>query len=147
MPNRIEIALKDGVRDARGERIKREIEHFLHLPVDEVRTIDVYTVDVALSPDELSLERARQTPNEILAEAIAIRDRFSIGGWVFGAWVGLVISAKLIRYTLRRRRDDYTADPGACLACARCFDSCPVELKRRGVITELPVIQPEAATP
>src|SRR5450631_129082 len=53
MPNRIEIALKDGVRDARGERFKREIEHFLHLPVDEVRTIDVYTVDGALSQDEL----------------------------------------------------------------------------------------------
>ncbi|MDA8431191.1 MAG: phosphoribosylformylglycinamidine synthase subunit PurS [Geobacteraceae bacterium] len=53
MPNRIEIALKDGVRDARGERIKREIEHFLHLDVTEVRTIDVYTVDSALSPHEL----------------------------------------------------------------------------------------------
>lgn len=54
MANRIEIALKDGVRDARGERIKREIEHFLHLSVDEVRTIDVYTVDAALSNDELA---------------------------------------------------------------------------------------------
>ncbi len=53
MANRIEIALKDGVRDARGERIKREIEHFLHLMVDEVRTIDVYTVDAALLSEEL----------------------------------------------------------------------------------------------
>ena len=53
MPNRIEIALKEGVRDARGQRIKREIEHFLHLPVAEVRTIDVYTVDAAISPGEL----------------------------------------------------------------------------------------------
>jgi phosphoribosylformylglycinamidine synthase II len=53
MPKRIEIALKAGVRDARGERIKREIEHFLHLSVDEVRTIDVYTVDAALSQGEL----------------------------------------------------------------------------------------------
>lgn len=53
MANRIEIALKEGVRDARGERIKREIEHFLHLAVDEVATIDVYTVDARLSDDEL----------------------------------------------------------------------------------------------
>jgi phosphoribosylformylglycinamidine synthase len=58
MPNRIEIALKDGVRDARGERIKREIEHFLLLPVDEVRTIDVYTVDAALGPADLELAAA-----------------------------------------------------------------------------------------
>ncbi len=55
MPNRIEIALKPGVRDARGERIKREIEHFLHLAVAEVRTIDVYTVDAVLTSQELEL--------------------------------------------------------------------------------------------
>ena len=53
MARRIEIALKKGVRDAHGERIKREIEHFLHLAVEEVRTIDVYTVDGELSEDEL----------------------------------------------------------------------------------------------
>jgi phosphoribosylformylglycinamidine synthase subunit PurSL len=54
MPHRIEITLKDDVRDPRGERIKREIEHFLHLTVDQVRTIDVYTVDADLSADELA---------------------------------------------------------------------------------------------
>ncbi|HEX9077963.1 MAG TPA: phosphoribosylformylglycinamidine synthase subunit PurS, partial [Desulfuromonadaceae bacterium] len=60
MPSRIEVALKDSVRDARGERIKREIEHFLHLAVTEVRTIDIYTVDAALSPAEL--EKAAAGP-------------------------------------------------------------------------------------
>lgn len=52
MVRRIEIALREGLRDARGERIKREIQHFLHLPVDSVRTIDVYTVDAELSEEE-----------------------------------------------------------------------------------------------
>ena len=51
--NRIEIALKDGLRDPRGKRIKREIEQFLHLPVQDVRTIDVFTVDMQLSRTEL----------------------------------------------------------------------------------------------
>ncbi|WP_224956739.1 phosphoribosylformylglycinamidine synthase subunit PurS [Geomonas subterranea] len=54
MPHRIEITLKDEVRDPRGERIKREIAHFLHLEVADVRTIDVYTVDAALSAEELT---------------------------------------------------------------------------------------------
>ncbi|HEY5975679.1 MAG TPA: phosphoribosylformylglycinamidine synthase subunit PurS, partial [Geobacteraceae bacterium] len=54
MPTRIEIALHDGVRDARGERVAREIAHFLHLSVRKVRTIDTYTVDAALSPAELT---------------------------------------------------------------------------------------------
>ncbi len=53
MAHRIEIALQDQVRDARGERIKAEIEHFLHLAVESVRTIDVYTIDGTLSPAEL----------------------------------------------------------------------------------------------
>ena len=53
MAHRIEIALRDGIRDPRGERIRREIEHFLRLPVDEIRTIDVYTVDASLTDDEL----------------------------------------------------------------------------------------------
>ncbi len=53
MAHRIEVALKDHVRDPRGERIRREIEHFLHLPVTGVRTIDVYTVDADLSREEL----------------------------------------------------------------------------------------------
>jgi phosphoribosylformylglycinamidine synthase subunit PurSL len=60
MAHRIEISLRDNVRDARGERIKREIEHFFKLPVVRVRTIDVYTVDAALSASEL--ERAASEP-------------------------------------------------------------------------------------
>ena len=58
MAHRIEITLKDEVRDPRGERIKREIEHFLHLSVDKVRTIDVYTVDADLSAAEIAAAAA-----------------------------------------------------------------------------------------
>jgi polyferredoxin len=87
----------------------------------------------ALSPDDLALERARQTPKEILTEAAGIRRRFEIGGWLFGAWVGLVIGAKLISLSVRRQRTDYEPDRGDCVACARCFEYCPNELIRRGL--------------
>ena len=60
MAHRIEIALKGSVRDARGERIRNEISHFLHLTVENVRTIDVYTVDAALPRD--ILEQAASGP-------------------------------------------------------------------------------------
>jgi len=53
MAHRIEVSLKELVRDARGERIRREIEHFLHLSVTSVRTMDVYSIDAELSADEL----------------------------------------------------------------------------------------------
>jgi polyferredoxin len=88
----------------------------------------------ALSPDDLALERARQTPKEILSEAAGIRHKFDIGGWIFGAWVGLVIGAKLISLSIRRKRTDYEPDRGDCFACARCFEYCPNELVRRGLM-------------
>jgi NAD-dependent dihydropyrimidine dehydrogenase PreA subunit len=88
----------------------------------------------ALSPDDLALERARQSPKEILTEAANIRHKFDIGGWIFGAWVGLVIGAKLISLSIRRKRTDYEPDRGDCFACARCFEYCPNELVRRGLM-------------
>lgn len=86
-----------------------------------------------LTPDDLALERARQTPKEILTAAAGIRRKFTIGAPIFGGWVGLVIGAKLISLSLRRRRTDYEPDRGDCFACARCFEYCPNELARRGL--------------
>lgn len=81
----------------------------------------------------LALERARQNPKGLEAEAAAIRDRFRMGGRLFGAWVGLVIGVKLFSLSMRRQRVEFEADRGACLACARCIDFCPHEVKRRRV--------------
>jgi phosphoribosylformylglycinamidine synthase len=53
MPWRIVVGLQDGVRDARGERVKQEISQHLNISLEQVRTIDVYTVDAALSENEL----------------------------------------------------------------------------------------------
>ena len=54
MPNRIEVALKSGLRDSRGERVKSEIEHIFHLPVKTVQCLDVYTIDAGLADHELA---------------------------------------------------------------------------------------------
>jgi len=103
----------------------------------------------ALTPDDLALERARQAPQEILAAAAAIQRRFAIGGWIFGAWVGLVFGVKLISVSVHRPRTDYEPDSGDCFACARCFEYCPNELVRRGVIpaTTLTAAAPEISGP
>lgn len=96
----------------------------------------------ALAPDDLALERARQNPRELLADAAAIRRQFLVGGWIFGGWIGLVIAAKLIGLSLHRHRTDYEPDRGACFACARCFEFCPNELVRRGLTPALPPSNP-----
>ena len=45
MIQRIEVGFKKGIRDALGEKIKKRIIEDLNVPVDNVTTIDVYTLD------------------------------------------------------------------------------------------------------
>lgn len=67
---------------------------------------------------------------ELYAEAARIRQRFAPGTAALGGWVGLVLGLRLIGLSLRRHRVEYEADPGACLACGRCYEACPVEHAR-----------------
>ena len=60
MANRIEIGFREGIRDALGEKIKRRIIEHLRIPVDSVKTIEVYTIDAPLTPEEL--EKAARGP-------------------------------------------------------------------------------------
>jgi phosphoribosylformylglycinamidine synthase len=50
---RVEIGLKPEIRDARGEKIKGRIIHDLHIPVEAVRTVDIYTLEAGLSAEEV----------------------------------------------------------------------------------------------
>ena len=53
MASRIEIGFREGIRDALGEKIKKRITDHLHLNVDEVKTIEVYTIDSNFAEDKL----------------------------------------------------------------------------------------------
>jgi phosphoribosylformylglycinamidine synthase len=55
---RIVVGLKENVRDARGERVRREIREHLGIELQSVRTIDVYTVDAQLSEAEVAAAAA-----------------------------------------------------------------------------------------
>lgn len=75
-----------------------------------------------------------RAPDNLYREAFALTATFrTAGGW-FGAWVGLVIGAKLIHLSVRRRRSDYQPDRAACVSCGRCFWYCPGEQARQGWI-------------
>lgn len=66
MTHRIEVSLKEQVRDARGERIAREINDFLHIPVVAVRTMDVYSLDAQLTDTELGIIAAEPLSDPII---------------------------------------------------------------------------------
>ena len=68
---------------------------------------------------------------ELYIEASAIVEKFGLGGWLCGGFVGLVIGLRLIGLSVRRQRTDYEAERAGCVACGRCFEYCPREHLRR----------------
>lgn len=57
MPKRIEVAMQPGQRDPAGDTLRAQLRDDLHIAVEHVQVIDVYTIDAALS--DADLERVR----------------------------------------------------------------------------------------
>ena len=53
MANRIEIGFRQGITDALGEKIKKRIIDHLRIPVDSVKTCEVYTIEGDLTLGDL----------------------------------------------------------------------------------------------
>ncbi|NBB96263.1 MAG: 4Fe-4S binding protein [Planctomycetes bacterium] len=75
------------------------------------------------------------------AQTAAIKRRFRWGGLAMGAFLGLVIVAKLISLVVRRTHEDYRPNRALCLACGRCYRYCPVEQQRRGNLPDSEIRQ------
>jgi NAD-dependent dihydropyrimidine dehydrogenase PreA subunit len=92
-----------------------------------------------------------ESPAELYQRAAKITARLGLGGAIAGAWLGSVVAFRLLKWGRGLPRAVYDADSGTCIACARCFESCPVELERRGIFTSpgatmsLPVLQEAGA--
>jgi len=48
-----------------------------------------------------------------------------------GMLMGIVITFKLFQTVIFRRRKDYDINHADCMACGRCFDYCPIEIKKK----------------
>jgi phosphoribosylformylglycinamidine synthase II len=55
MPHRIEVAIKQGLRDSLGEKTAARIRNDLGLAVQSVCTVDCYTIDATLTKAQLEL--------------------------------------------------------------------------------------------
>ncbi len=71
---------------------------------------------------------------ELMAEAKVLQERFRLGGWFMGGFLGLALGMKLVGFSIPRRQPEYDVDTGNCLSCARCFAYCPFEQVRMGLI-------------
>ncbi len=81
--------------------------------------------------------RNTQRPVEELYSAARIqRRKLGWAGLGLGAWVGLVVGAKLISLSRFPKRIDFNPDRAGCVSCGRCFWYCPQEHLRQGWIGE-----------
>ena len=65
----------------------------------------------------------------LVKEAKIIQNNFYTGGWILGAFLGLVIGLKLLTEKTYNRKEDYVPHRGDCYSCGRCMDYCPVAKK------------------
>jgi ferredoxin len=65
--------------------------------------------------------------DELRRSAAEIVATFRLGGALLGAWCGLVAALKLAALRRFPRRTEHEIDHGRCVACGRCFLSCPKE--------------------
>jgi polyferredoxin len=87
-------------------------------------------------------QKTGELPEELYGRATKVTERLGIGAAIAGAWLGSVIAYRLLKWGRGLPKGIYDADAGTCVACARCFESCPVELERVGKVgVSLPVLQ------
>ena len=83
-------------------------------------------------------DRHRHTVQEAYRDGAEVEREFAFGTPLLGAWIGIVLSLKALSNLRRRPSNDYEADPGSCLSCARCYSACPVPHRMDG-LTPLPM--------
>ena len=66
-----------------------------------------------------------RTNDELYKEAALIESQFAVGSMLLGVWCALVIAMKYFGLYRTRRREIYEINYDACVACLRCYRSCP----------------------
>jgi len=82
MVTRIEVGFTGEVTDGRGEKIARQIRDHFGLPVRTLKTLDVYTIEGNLSPEELEAIAAGPLSDPIIQEYRIARPLAQEGDWL-----------------------------------------------------------------
>jgi ferredoxin len=107
-----------------------------HIYLSRVHS-DVYLAELMISHPELREDEENldiqaflesgDTFDELVQRASLIREKYKTGGWVLGAFLGLVLGVMLMNQVVFRKKETYEPHRGNCLSCGRCMDYCPVE--------------------
>jgi len=69
MPDRIETGMRQGFRDPAGDALRTQLQEDLHIHVDHIQVVDVYTINAALSAAELERVRVELFTDPIVQES------------------------------------------------------------------------------
>ena len=121
--------------------------HFIVQQADQVRReMADPTTPRTLQSDAFRLHE--RNADDLFAEAAAIERRFRVATPILFAWCVVVLAFFYVGVNRDRRREIYEIDYATCLACGRCFWSCPMEKCRRaGVQTPAKAAETPGATP
>ena len=70
MPAKIEVGMKRGLPDPAGQSVRARLAEDLGISLDDVRVIDVYTVDAGLTPEQLERVRTELFTDPIIQESV-----------------------------------------------------------------------------
>ena len=115
-----------------GWTVSKYHEDFAHVNfkvrlAQELMTLDRKSETVAIPAEVTAFQASGQQVENLYKETAAIVKRFYTGSWIMGGFIGLVFGLTLARLTLFRYQNEYLANKGNCLSCARCLPYCPVK--------------------
>jgi len=91
-------------------------------------------------PDNLDIQTflsSGKSMETLVKEAKIIQQKFFLGGWILGGFLGLVIGIKLVTELVYNRKKDYEPHRGDCYSCGRCMEYCPIGKKVSKAAPEL----------
>jgi formate hydrogenlyase subunit 6/NADH:ubiquinone oxidoreductase subunit I len=110
----------------------RDVLSLMH---PDVRLASQIARELASEDVEPTLEseafwQTSESVEELTARVAEIKNGYRIGAWIFGAFIGLVISIKLLALSTYRKRKDYSINTANCYSCGRCVEYCVKEQVR-----------------
>jgi NosR/NirI family transcriptional regulator, nitrous oxide reductase regulator len=103
---------------------------------------DVYLAEVMVAHPELNNDEKNIDIQTFLSsgklletqirDAKVIQQKFSIGGWILGGFLGLIIGIKLVSELFINKKKEYQPYRADCYSCGRCMEYCPVKKEEKG---------------